>query len=136
MTQKSEFRNSFAERVSNLDWVAGFFDGEGCIYYKADRVRSTVKGVQYRSPDIQVVIGQSGEQGKNLLEEFQKIYGFGKISNSHGSTLTKKTPYLCRLSGKKAINFLEKIEPALLLKKQKAQEVISLGKEHFYAKQR
>ena len=128
----SEFRNSFAERVANLNWVAGFFDGEGCIYYHPDRVKATVNGTEYRSPEIQVIVGQSGEDGKLLMEAFQQVYGFGKITMGHGSELTKKIPYMCRLSGKKAITFLEYIEPYLVLKQEKAQMVIAKGLEHFY----
>lgn len=128
----SDETDRIRERVSNLDWVAGFFDGEGCIYFHPDRIKATIKGVQYRSPEIQVVIGQSGERGKRLLEVFQELYGFGKLSTGHGSEFTKQIPYMCRLSGKKAISFLQKIEPYLLLKQEKAQMVIAKGLEHFY----
>lgn len=129
---KSIFRNSFAENVSNLSWTGGFFDGEGCIYYHPDRVKATVKGVEYRSPEIQVIVGQSGPDGKKLMEAFQEVFGFGKITTGHGSSLTKKVPYMCRLSGKKAISFLQIIEPHLVLKREKAQMVIAVGLEHFY----
>lgn len=127
----SEFKNSFAEAVKNKQWLAGFFDGEGCIYFKEDRVRATFKGKEYRAPDIQVILGQSGSSGKLLLEALQQEYGFGKISTAHGSEFTKKIPYMARLSGRKAIQFLKQIEPFLLLKKEKAVEVITFGETFF-----
>lgn len=127
----TKFRTQFGERkayldyVQNLDWVAGFFDGEGCIYYHPDTVKSTIKGKQYSYPAVQVILAQSGDEGKLLLELFQAQYGFGKITSKHGSSLTKKTPYMTRLSGKKALLFLQKLEPYLLLKQDKARMVLS-----------
>jgi len=130
-TPSQPFRNSFAENVKNLDWLAGFFDGEGCIYLKEDRVRSTIKGKEYHSPDIQVIVAQSGEQGLELMEAIQSEYNFGKITTAHGSSFTKKTPYMARTTGKNAIKFLKLITPHLVLKKNKALEAISLGEKHF-----
>ena len=119
-------------KIKNLDWVGGFFDGEGCIYINPLCVKSTVKGKSYSYPEIQVIVAQSGDLGKELMLAFQQEYGFGKITSTHGSSLTKKTPYMTRMSGKKAISFLEKLEPHLIIKKQKAQEAIKLGREHFF----
>lgn len=132
--EKSEFRNQFGECVKNLDWVAGFFDGEGCIYYNPSRVQNTVKGKSYSYPAVQVILAQSGDNGKLLLEAFQKEYGFGKITSGHGSVLTKQTPYLTRMSGKKALLFIKIIEPHLRLKQEKARNVMAAAWEHFFGK--
>lgn len=129
-----KFRTSFGEKVKNLDWLAGFFDGEGCIYYNPTLVRATIKGKQYLSPTIQVIIGQSGEDGKSLLEALQLEYGFGKITNSHGSILTKKIPHSTRMSGKKALAFLRLLSPRLLLKRSQAELVLVEQWEHFFGK--
>lgn len=136
--EKSEFRTQFGEKktyleyVKNLHWVGGFFDGEGCIYYNPSCVKCTVKGKKYSYPEVQVIVSQSGDSGRILMEMFQAEYGFGKITSSHGSKLTKKTPYMTRMSGKKALLFLQKIEPFLLLKQDKAREVIENTWEHFF----
>ena len=137
-TLTKEFRTQFGEKrtyldyVKDLSWVGGFFDGEGCIYYKELAVKNTVNGKQYSYPEVQVIVAQSGEEGKTLLEMFQVEYGFGKITSNHGSKLTKKTPYMTRMSGKKALLFLKKIEPYLLLKQDKARLVINEQWEHFF----
>ena len=134
----NEFNTQFGEKkpymdyVKNLNWVGGFFDGEGCIYYNPSCVKCTVKGKQYSYPEVQVVIGQSGDEGRTLLECFQAEYGFMKISTSHGSSLTKKTPYLTRMSGKKALLFIQKLEPYLLLKQEKARLVIDATWSHYF----
>ena len=134
----SEFKTAFGEKrtfleyVKDLSWVGGFFDGEGCIYYNPSVVKCTIKGKKYSYPEVQVIVAQSGDAGKVLLECFQAEYGFGKITTAHGSHLTKKTPYLCRMSGKKALLFLKKIEPFLLLKQDKARQVITDTWEHYF----
>ena len=125
------FKTSFAEKVINLDWLGGFFDGEGCIFFKPLRKKKTWKGIEYYYPDLQVIIGQSGELGLQLCKELQVVYGFGKISSTHGSKLTKKTPYMTRLSGKKAFKFLIRLEPYLIIKQQKAKEVISYMADYY-----
>lgn len=126
MTQK-EFR----EKVKNLDWLAGFFDGEGCIYIKEDTVKNTVKGKQYKYPEIQVIFAQSGDIGLALMQAIQEEYSFGKITSKHGSLLTKQVPYMTRTSGKKAVKFLKLLEPHLVVKQNKAQQAIKLGETHF-----
>lgn len=123
--EHNRFKNSFAD----LKWFAGFFDGEGCIYCK-DRIRK-VKDKEYTYPDLQVIVGQSGDIGKELCEFLQGEFGFGKITSCHGGVLTKKIPYMTRLSGRKAYHFLLDLEPFLVLKKDKAKEAISMVKDRY-----
>lgn len=114
--EQQRFKNSFAE---NLIWLAGFIDGDGCIYCKP-RIHNN----KYKYIELQIIVGQSGAMGLKLCEELQYFYGFGKITSYHGSTITKQKAYLTRLQGKKALMFLKKIVPYLYIKKQQAEEAI------------
>lgn len=126
--QVNRFKTSFAEKVKNLDWLGGFFDGEGCIYF----TETSRKYKETVYPEVQVILAQSGVVGYELMRALQNEYGFGKITSSHGSELTKQIPYMTRLSGKKALVFLKTLHPYLLIKQQKAEEVITYM-EHYYA---
>ena len=126
--QINRFKNSFAERVKNLDWLAGFFDGECCIYF----TETSRKYKDKYYPEVQVIFAQSGERGFELMKAIKEEYNTGKITSTHGSNLTKQTPYMTRISGKKALNFLKLIEPHLVIKQEKAQQIINYM-ETYYA---
>lgn len=126
--QINRFKNSFAERVKNLDWLAGFFDGECCIYFNEKTKRYKEKYY----PEVQVIFAQSGDRGFELIKAIKEEYGTGKITTTHGSSITKQTPYMTRFSGAKAIKFLKLIEPHLVIKQEKAQQVIEYM-ENYYA---
>ena len=126
--QVNRFKTQFAEKVKNLDWLGGFFDGEGCIYF-TDTAKAYKEKVY---PEVQVIFAQSGLLGYELMLALQAEYGTGKITSNHGSSLTKEIPYMTRISGKKAIKFLKVISPFLLLKQQKAEWVINYM-ENYYA---
>lgn len=50
----------------NWEYVAGFFDGEGCVSTFTNRARRGLFGTQ-------VTFGQSGERGRVLLTEIQEF---------------------------------------------------------------
>ena len=67
--QVNRFKNSFAERVRNLDWLGGFFDGECCIYFNE-------KTRQYKEryyPEVQIIFAQSGELGFELIKAIKEV---------------------------------------------------------------
>lgn len=128
--QHSRFKNSFSEKVKNLDWLAGFFDGECCIYF-TEKSKCRVQDKDYSYPEVQVIFAQSGDRGFELMSAIKEVYNTGKITTTHGSKLTKQIPYMTRLSGKKAIAFLKLIESHLVLKQEKAQQVISYMDKYY-----
>lgn len=128
--QINRFKNSFSERVTNLDWLAGFFDGECCIYF-TEKSKCRVNNKNYSYPEVQIIFAQSGERGFELMSAIKETYNTGKITSTHGSKLTKQTPYMTRISGRKAVNFLKLIEPHLVLKQEKAQQVISYMDKYY-----
>lgn len=126
--QIQRFKNSLAE--NELYWLGGFIDGEGCFYLVPERVRKA-HGKEYTSHDIQFVLGQSGDAGKELLVYLASSFDLGKVSQTNGSNLSKKTPYQWRFGGKDAVDFAEFMLPYLNLKKKKAQEIVDFWKTKY-----
>ncbi len=96
----------------NWDYIAGFFDGEGCftIYYdKNNRVK------------YQISISQTT---KGVLEEIQQFLGYGNIYNADhkGNKNWKESwsfAYSLRIGKRKDIlSFLSKIEDKIIVKKE------------------
>lgn len=81
-----------------LAWAAGFFDGEGCTYFKKnDRALS-------------ITISQNNA---GVLKRFQRAVGEGHV---HGPYLYKYRPntfYSFSSDGSKALKILEKLWPYL-----------------------
>lgn len=103
---------------NDLAWIAGFFDGEGCIV-----IRLGVKSNHYNHM-VYVGIGQV-EKGSFLLQQLYKVFG-GSIcfhkskNNKHGNK------YSWGIGAQKAIKFLLTIYPYLRLKKQHALLAVEL----------
>lgn len=104
----------------SIAWLAGFFDGEGHVSITNQKHKN---GKIYKSPRI--ILSQSGDCGKKILEEIQKDFG-GNLYlhlqiSQHGATKEAHKLYWNKTEG---IIFLENIIPYLKLKQQKAQEVL------------
>ena len=98
--------------VENLQWAAGFFDGDGCVLI--DR-RNTL----YVSVDQAVTY-------KANLDELVRMFG-GRVATCTPPKLpTHNQKYNWKLGGKKAIAFCKQIEPHALLKRPQ----ILLGASH------
>jgi len=94
----------------DIIWLAGFFDGEGCI--------NITKFRQYICPRIMV-----SNTNKKVLEFIQENYG-GDIREN--STNKKNHPnwksgYTYRLQHTKAVKFIKDIFPYLKVKKEQAK---------------
>lgn len=95
----------------NWDYIAGFFDGEGCfsVYYDKN------KRVKY-----QVSISQTNEK---ILKDIQKYIGFGKVYNAdHKGNKNWKSSWLVAYSlriSKRAdiLSFIDQIEDKIIVKK-------------------
>ena len=87
----------------NISWVAGFFDGEGCI---SCRIKENT------ASQPRITITQFGEEGYLTLVELQKIVGFGHICRSgKGYNQWRVTNNL------DCVNFCKKIFPYTIRKK-------------------
>lgn len=114
------------------EWLAGFFDGEGTIQLASYPSRN---GKLYTT--LKVLLAQSGEEGKALLEEVVEQYG-GRVyehlkAGQHKATKSAYKWYICATN---AAAFLRRIEPYLKLKKEKAQDAIRFVEERERARQR
>ena len=95
----------------NIDYCAGFFDGEGCISLsKSGRLVLAVQQNDLRPLEVLVqVLGG-------------KIYGPMTRTNNY----SQEHPYwVWRVQGwKEAVGILQHLEPHLILKRDKAQEAL------------
>jgi hypothetical protein len=96
-----------------IQYIAGFFDGEGSIgiYF------SSKGGCSLRTQLTQ----NKSKESKLIVDYLQKGYG-GNISEQ--KTLSQGIKYNWQLNAKKCSIFLEKIEPYLILKKKQAHLAI------------
>ena len=102
-----------AERVAlSKQWIAGFFDGEGCIGIYA---RNSNKKKTQKYYVLVVCIAQSANIGREVLQEIQAIYG-GSIGEKK-STSAKKQMWQLYMSADIAYKFLADIHQYLILKK-------------------
>ncbi len=115
----------------NEDWLAGFFDGEGCFKITKQHGKN---GKEYKHASI--MLSQSGEDGLLILLKIQQEYG-GKIYHhlkigEHKATKNAYKLYWNKDEGK---TFLNRIIPRLILKRKDAELVLSyLERKGIYAK--
>lgn len=100
--------------VFSLEWLAGFFDGEGSIGVYG---RNNDKGKKFKYYVLAVSLAQSGKVGKLICDKLQSIYGGSVYLNSK----TKKPQWKWNISADKAQQFLYSIKPYLINKKEEAE---------------
>jgi len=102
----------------DLAYIAGFFDGEGCISLGRKK-----DGSYRRHYTYQLVVTVSNTKPE-ILEFLHRHFGghFRKIKNP--STKNGKTVYVWALLCRKALNFIKTIYPYLKLKKRQAELAI------------
>jgi hypothetical protein len=102
-----------------LQYLAGFFDGEGC----AKMGTAKKNGNSY--PVARVLLGQSGPDGYSLLKSIVDIYG-GNLYLHLRPGEHKATKNAWKLSFRKleAIKFLTDIQPFLILKQEDVKKVL------------
>ena len=96
----------------STEYVAGFFDGEGCVNISTDT---------YGKPFIRILIVNTDVL---VLEKFKERWG-GNITHNKRHKENWKRSYTWRLSHNKAINFLKELEPHLIVKKKQTNLAIS-----------
>jgi hypothetical protein len=108
----------------DINWIAGFFDGEGCVSINSGTNGRTEK----RYVKVSVSIAQ---KDRDILEKIREQHG-GKIyeyksSNSHALFWQKQ----CDVK-----KILEELIPYLIIKKEKAieaLEIIGIPKDRSYS---
>lgn len=110
----------------SVEYVAGFFDGEGCISLSS----TSASGTQKKYPHLIVSLAQSGPEGLDLLLKIQKQYG-GLIHHKKKYKDTHKEAYQLRWNGRKALSFLDQISTYLKLKQQKAFDMCNYMDDYY-----
>jgi len=100
---------------ADIIYCAAFFDGEGCVHIaKENRKRLVVP--LYAG---YVVIVQ-GERQSAVLYKYQKLFGLGTIMTQRKAKDNWQSVDRWQLSAKAAEQFLRKILPYLIVKKEQA----------------
>jgi len=93
-----------------LAYVAGFVDGEGCISLTLKRNKD------YFTVHVKIIIANTNFAIIKLLKE-----KFGGYIGHQKGVANKRTVYNLQLSYNRAIVFLEKIYPYLIIKRKQAE---------------
>ena len=100
-------------KKSDLAYLAGFFDGEGCIYIQGPRPKR-------HCYQLSVRISQANRW---ILERYRMAFG-GLIREIKPTSATAKCIWQWIISGKQAMEFLNTIYPYLILKQCEARVAI------------
>jgi len=95
---------------AELNYHAGFFDGEGCIMIKKKH-----SGRPYHTLDIAIT-----PTNLNILEDFKRAFG-GTIHGAYKSKANYKDKWYWMIGCNKALSFLKAIYPYLRLKTREAE---------------
>ena len=93
-----------------LNYYAGFFDGEGCIM-----IRKKHMGRPYHTLDIAIT-----STNHNILEDFKRAFG-GKVHGAYKSKTHYKDKWSWMVGGDKALTILRVLYPYLRLKSKEAE---------------
>ena len=104
----------------SLEYLAGFFDGEGTFYIG----KQFKNGIEY--PKAQVMLSQSGNDGLALLTEIQTAFK-GSIYEhlKAGEHKATKSAYKLYWNKKDAIPLCRALIPHLILKQEAAKQVLA-----------
>ena len=100
------------EDSSEVDdaYMAGFFDGEGCVTISRPRSRKNYQ--------LEVNVGNTS---RDVLEWVQRNYG-GRLHDMQGSRPARYKPYsVWQVSGVEATDFLRQVLPFLKVKREEAE---------------
>ena len=108
---------------SDLAWAAGFFDGEGSTYLNHIHRNSASRRP---NGNLRVKIGQSGEDGRVVLERFRAAVGVGVIRGPYKLSGNRQVVFAFDASGDDALRVLEQLDPYLSQpKRYQAVDVIT-----------
>lgn len=106
---------------TELAWSAGFFDGEGCTTFHSEK--------QKRYPRLR--IGQSGDNGNEVLERFKTAVGEGKVYGPYPIAKNQtKIRWTFQVAGNKKVSrVLYQLWP--YLSSEKKQQAINVLGERY-----
>jgi hypothetical protein len=99
----------------SLEYLAGFFDGEGCVYYRA-------KTRDLRVLDVRVIVTNTDLR---VLKEFERRFG-GKITKKTADESRTMDCYQWIGWNSHGLKAMKALVPFLVLKKSKAETYIKL----------
>ena len=122
--------NTFAELVADdrkfieLAYLAGFFDGEGCIMIqRAGKLYGAERNLRFY-----VRVSVVNTNSINLYR-FSELFG-GHVSETFSKIPSHKNIYTWQISGKSAANFLLVIQPFLKMKYDQAELALEFQRTH------
>jgi hypothetical protein len=107
------------DNLHNVTWAAGFFEGEGYVGF----TNQWNKTYSRNYPRLVVSISQVF---KEPLEAFRDIFNVGTVRGPYGPySTTKQAYYQYMISGEKAEEILNKMQPFLFRKGEQARIAIA-----------
>jgi len=105
-----------------LIWLAGFFDGEGCLsltYYTNSEGERSIRSAR-------LFIGQAGERGRKICEEIRAVFG-GKVRKYKPKNENWKECYIWLVSERDdIIRIARALLPYLRVKKEEIEEKLRI----------
>jgi len=101
----------------SVAYIAGFFDGEGCVYVERDNRPE-------RANPFYVLVVQVDNSDRRPLKFIKNFFGFGSIWLAHAHTPKRNPGYRWLCKSNNAFNFLKVIYPYLQCKKEQAELAI------------
>jgi hypothetical protein len=108
-----------------LSYLAGFFDGEGCIVLHKSRPRKKEHNPTYYA---EACVASVDKQSVMLF----KLHFGGNVYLRKAQTRTTRPIWAWQISAKQSINFFEVILPYLRLKKEQATIAFMFQKKQSY----
>lgn len=109
----------------SLQYIAGFFDGEGCVSIHLNRSRAA----RYANQQPRIVMQAAMANNViSILRKIQRQYGGIINKQSQYANPRAKQSYRLCFSEQAACKLLTKLLPFLQIKKKQAQLAIKLGK--------
>jgi hypothetical protein len=101
----------------SIEWLAGFFDGEGTFWVGEQTDKKNGK----KYPKCIVMLSQSGDKGKEVLETIQETFGGNLYQHLEvGQHKATKPAYKLYWNKNEAIKLIEKLRSFLLIKHEEA----------------
>lgn len=99
----------------NKAYLAGFFDGEGCIDIQRERGNIKKRGYVCAHPRVRIA---QVAASRYVLDEICKMYGGAVYYRTHKSPTQRDSVSFEGLQGKNLIRFMEDILPHLVVKRE------------------
>ena len=107
------------ENASNIAYLAGLFDADGCASSYVQRNKKSNKTVQVHCCEIAMT-------NKEVIHWVKNLVGFGNIHyKAKVGGMGKKPQWRYRASHRLALKFANKILPHSIVKKGKLQKIIN-----------